>query len=227
MTQSPPTCPHPYKLVQSRIVESYEYKMTQRGILIYPQHAKALRRPSDVVTTFNQNLSNLIADLEDTLAAHPEGIGLAAPQVNIHQRVVIVRLGLSGQPAEQRQPRLALVNPVILEATDPQRDYDGCLSFPGLYGETLRPHDIRVSYHDQAGRCLNRRFIGFDAVLVHHEIDHLNGVLFIDHIDKPEDLFRIEEDEFGYPVRIPAASCFSTRAPPPSIDWLTGKDGAV
>jgi peptide deformylase len=201
--------------------------MTQREILIYPQHAKALRRPSEAVTTFNQNLSDLTADLEHTLAAHPEGIGLAAPQINVHQRVVIVRLGLSGQPAERRQPPLALVNPVILEATEPRRDFDGCLSFPGLYGQTSRPHNLLVAYHDQAGGRLNRRFMGFDAVLVHHEIDHLNGVLFIDHIDRPEDLFRIEEDEFGYPVRIPAASCSSTKEPQTSIDYLPGKDSAA
>jgi peptide deformylase len=180
--------------------------MTQREILIYPQHSQALRRESEGITIFKRDLLDLILDLKDTLAAHSEGIGLAAPQINIHKRVVIVRLGQSGIYGEDRRPPLALVNPVIRAWGNPQRDCDGCLSFPGLYGETTRPHKLRVSFQDEAGKSIVRQFSGFNAALVHHEIDHLNGVLFIDHIEELRNLFRIGEDKLGQPVRVPVAA---------------------
>ena len=96
--------------------------MAQREILVYPQHSRALRRESECITDFDRDLLDLILDLKDSLAAHSEGIGLAAPQINIHKRVVIVRLGQSGIPGEDRQLPLALVNPVIRAWGDPQRD---------------------------------------------------------------------------------------------------------
>ncbi len=141
----------------------------------------------------------------DTLAAHPEGIGLAAPQINVHKRVVIVRLGIRDHPVEERQAPLALVNPVICRAGEERRDFDGCLSFPGLYGETVRPHFLCVSWLDETGTPHKRDFTGLNAVLVHHEIDHLEGVLFIDRIERADDLFRIGEDEFGQTVRMPVS----------------------
>lgn len=171
--------------------------MTVRDILLYPAAARALRRTSRPVPEVDQEVKNLIIDLKDTLLAHPEGIGLAAPQINVHQRVIVVRLGADPREEDEPDPPLALVNPKILEASNPQRDFDGCLSFPGLYGETVRPHRLRISARDRAGRPQERILTGFDAVLVHHEIDHLNGVLFIDHAQRPADLYRMEISDHG------------------------------
>jgi peptide deformylase len=177
--------------------------MAIREILLYPQHKAELREKSSPVPGIDQRVKGLIRDLMDTLAAHPDGVGLAAPQINAHQRVLVVRLPGEGQEGVLPTQIEALVNPVIIEATNEQRDYDGCLSFPGLYGETIRPHFLRVTGLNEHGQPFGRVFEGFDAVIVHHEIDHLNGVLFIDRIERLEDLYRVEQDLDGYLIRVP------------------------
>ena len=177
--------------------------MSVRKILICPQAKEALRKKSVAVPLVSRQVRRLIKDLKDTLKAHPDGIGLAAPQIGEHQRVVIVRLT---EGRETPAPPLALINPQIVEAKDPRRDFDGCLSFPGLYGETVRPHHLRVSALDESGNPFDRLFLDFDAVLVHHEIDHLEGVLFIDHIERPEDFYYIREDEAGNQQRVSLTS---------------------
>ena len=171
-------------------------------ILLYPQHKAELRKKSSPVTGFNQQAKRLIRDLRDTLTAHPDGVGLAAPQINAHQRVFVVRLPGEEQGVELPAQIEALVNPVIVQAKDLRRDYDGCLSFPGLYGETVRPHFLRVTGLDEQGQPLDRVFEGFDAVIVHHEIDHLDGVLFVDRIERLADLYRLDQDEDGRLVRV-------------------------
>lgn len=182
--------------------------MPVREILIYPESETALRQKCEAVKGVNARVKRLIRDLKDTLKQHPEGIGLAAPQINIHQRVVIVRLGATYGSQEECQAPIALVNPVIMEARLEKRDFDGCLSFPGLYGETVRPHHLRVSGLDEEGLPFDRIFEGFNAVLVHHEIDHLDGILFIDRIERLDDLYRISFDKDGKPVRSPISVGF-------------------
>jgi peptide deformylase len=92
----------------------------------------------------------------------------------------------------------------VVEEGKEERDFDGCLSFPDLYAETARPHFLRVTGLDENGKTFDRLFTGFDAVVVHHEIDHLDCVLFIDRVARPEDLYRIQVDEHGRPLRVPA-----------------------
>jgi peptide deformylase len=96
-----------------------------------------------------------------------------------------------------------LINPTIIASGDERKDYDGCLSFPGLFGETIRPHILQVTGTDENGKLFNRRFVGFDAVLIHHEIDHLDGILFIDRIKSLSDLYRMYMDSNGKLVRVP------------------------
>jgi peptide deformylase len=177
--------------------------MAIREILTYPKDKTALRRSSTTISEMNNHVKQLIIDLKDTLQAHPHGIGLAAPQINIHRRVVIVRLGVRNEEGIQYGAPFALVNPTILEARDERRDHDGCLSFPNLYGETVRPHYLRVSGIDEEGNDFEKEYEGFDAVTVHHEIDHLDGILFIDHIDSIQDLYRVDKNDDGELVRVP------------------------
>jgi peptide deformylase len=179
--------------------------MAVREILVYPQYKVELRRKSDSVTGIGQPVRRLIRDLKDTLQANPDGVGLAAPQINVHQRVVIVCLGREVDSKWQAGPPVALVNPLIVEASDERQDFDGCLSFPGLYSETKRPHHLRVTGLDKDGQPFDRIFDGFNAVLVHHELDHLDGVLFIDRIEKLEDLYRLSVNENDELVRIPVS----------------------
>ncbi len=178
--------------------------MAIREILVYPEHNKALRKKSKPVKGVYQDVIRLIRDLKDTLNTHTDGVGLAAPQINVRKRVVLVRLGATGDGSGDPGPPLALVNPKIIKADDECKDFDGCLSFPGLYGETSRPHYLHVTGIYEDGKHFDRVFEGFDAVVVHHEIDHLNGVLFIDRIERPDDLYRLQKRGHYEWIRVPA-----------------------
>ena len=180
--------------------------MAVREILIYPQHKAELRRKSDPVTEVKRPVRRLIRDLKDTLQTSSDGVGLAAPQINVHQRVVIVCLGSEMDGKWRAGPPIVFVNPQIVEAGDEREDFDGCLSFPGLYGDTKRPHYLRVTGLDEEGQPFDQVIDGFNAVLVHHEIDHLDGVLFIDRIEKLEDLYRLSVNESGELVQIQVSS---------------------
>ncbi len=179
--------------------------MSIREVLLYSQDKERLRKKSKPVRGINQRTIGAIKDLKDTLDFHSDGIGLAAPQINIHKRIVLVRLGSTSDGSGESGPSIALVNPKIIEAGDERKDFDGCLSFPELYGETSRPHYLRVTGLDEKGEAFDRVYAGFDAVVVHHEIDHLDGVLFIDRIENPEDLYTMRKDEDGRLVRVQIA----------------------
>lgn len=179
--------------------------MAVKKIVLYQNNEAALREHSKPLPSVSRKTQQLIQDLKDTLAESDNGIGLAAPQIGVHKRVIIFRLtGKEGSDCEPG-PLMALVNPVIEEAGDERPDFDGCLSFPGLYGETVRPHHVRVSGMNQDGEQISCTFDGFDAVVVHHEVDHLDGVLFIDRVESPDKLYRIGEDADGNPIRLPVA----------------------
>lgn len=183
--------------------------MAVRDILLYPDQKTGLRMKCEPVRRFDRSLRRLIVDLTDTLLACPEGIGLAAPQVNDHRRVVVVRLGSGGQQDGEANSPLPMFNPAILEAREEGEDFDGCLSFPGLFGQTIRPHYLHVAGLDGEGEPFDRVFEGFDAVVVHHEIDHLHGVLSIDRIGRPEDLYHVLVDEDGQRVCMPVSVALS------------------
>lgn len=187
--------------------------MAVRKILLYANDAAALRRKSEPVRKVNTHVHALVRDLKDTLMACPHGAGLAAPQINVHERVVVVRLGLRDEDDSTDVMPTALVNPEIVEARDDRRDFDGCLSFPGLYGTTQRPHHLRVRAWDETGQPFERVFEDFDAILVHHEIDHLEGVLFIDRIDHLEDLYMIRRGADGKPERVPVPKLIENERP--------------
>ncbi|MGC9468321.1 MAG: peptide deformylase [Anaerolineae bacterium] len=177
--------------------------MAVRDIVLYSEGKEILRKKCEPAQRVNKRISRCAQDLVDTLNAHPEGIGLAAPQIGMHHRVVVVRLGGGPGSEQEPDPPLPLINPEIVEAGNEKRDFDGCLSFPGLYGETVRPHYLRVVGLDASGHPFDRIFEGFDAVVVHHELDHLDGVLFIDRVESLEDLYQIQEDEEGNLIRVP------------------------
>lgn len=171
--------------------------MAVREILLFPTDKSALRKKSDPVHKMNRQAQRVIKDLKDTLNACQGGVGLAAPQINEHTRIVLVCLGAENDWDRKAGPPIALVNPKIIESGDEQKDFDGCLSFPGLYGETIRPHYLRVAGLGEDGKPFDQIFTGFDAVVVHHEVDHLNGVLFIDRIENLTDLYRVNKDDSG------------------------------
>jgi peptide deformylase len=177
--------------------------VTARKIIQYPQDEVALRRKSPPVRAFNRQVKKLIKDLKDTLGKHKEGVGLAAVQINVHSRVFIVRLGakIDGDN-EDAGPPIAMVNAEIIEAKNEKKGYDGCLSFPGLFGDTIRPNYVRVKGLDEWGKPFDKVFEEFDAVVIHHEIDHTDGVLFIDRVSGVKDLYTVKEED-GKLIRQP------------------------
>lgn len=174
------------------------------NIVIYGENKTALRKKSKPVKHIDRRIKRLIRDLKDTINNHSDAVGLAAPQINVHSRVVVVRLGCGRDNGAEPGPPITLINPRIIEAGDEKPDFDGCLSFPGLYAETIRPHRLKIAFTNEDGLPFHKTFEGFDAVVVHHEIDHLDGKLFIDRLESMDSLYRMQMDEHGKWVRVPA-----------------------
>ena len=144
-----------------------------------------LRQISAPVETVDDDTRALIADMFETMYDAP-GIGLAAVQVGVPKRVLVMDLGESeeegGEPV--REPRV-FINPEILTHSDDEVPYtEGCLSVPDQYAEVQRPDRIRAKWLDEAGKAHEEDLDGLLAVCLQHEMDHLEGVLFIDHLSK-------------------------------------------
>jgi peptide deformylase len=161
-----------------------------KPILTLPNNK--LRQKSDEVINFDKNLGNLIADLSDTLQIQtdPPGLGLSAPQIGISKRVFV---------AIVRNKTKAFVNPRILKLSPNQIALlEGCFSVPELYGHVTRPAEIDLEAYDKQGKKVKGYFKGLAARIIQHEIDHLNGILFVDHIHNQNGkLFKVEKDKKG------------------------------
>ena len=139
-----------------------------------------LKYKSINVKNFDKNLEKIINDMFDTLYASGNGIGLAAPQVNIHQKIIVMDL----REDEKSNPRI-FINPRIIKfSSEKNINEEGCLSIPEFYAEVERPSKIEVEWFDSKGKKLKKEMTGLLSICMQHEIDHLNGVLFIDHISK-------------------------------------------
>jgi peptide deformylase len=147
--------------------------MALRTILEFPD--PRLRTRAQPVTRFDATLGRLIDDMLETMYAAP-GIGLAATQVDVHQRVIVIDVS-----AEHDQP-LVLVNPEILTREGEASTEEGCLSVPGIFDEVKRAAKIRLRYRDRNGESLEQDFEEILAVCVQHEMDHLEGKLFVDYL---------------------------------------------
>ena len=144
-----------------------------------------LREISTPVDAVDDELRALVADMFETMYAAP-GIGLAAVQVGVPKRLLVMDLG---EPEEEggepvREPRV-FINPEILTHSDEEVPYtEGCLSVPDQYAEVLRPDHIRARWLDEHGDAHEEDLEGLLAVCLQHEMDHLEGVLFIDHLSR-------------------------------------------
>jgi peptide deformylase len=152
--------------------------MALRDILIIPD--KRLRLKSEPVTAIDKSIRALVDDMFETMYAAP-GIGLAAIQVGIPKRVITMDLAKKDDPPEPR----VFVNPEIIAHSDEKAIYEeGCLSIPEFYEDVERPAQVRVKFLDGEGKQQEVEATGLFATCLQHEIDHLNGVLFIDHISR-------------------------------------------
>lgn len=138
-----------------------------------------LRAKAKKIHRFDASLQKLVDDMFETMH-EASGAGLAAPQIDLSIRLFV---------AEYEEQRIALLNPEIVKSEGEALGTEGCLSIPGYYGCNIRrAEQIVVKAQDIRGKPVRRRFEGWFARIVQHEIDHLDGVLFLDRLDRPEDL---------------------------------------
>jgi len=149
--------------------------MAIRTILHYPD--PRLRQVALPVTTVDNVVRQLVDDMAETMYAAP-GIGLAAVQINVALRVVVIDL------SETRNALQVLINPEIIQHDGKQVLEEGCLSVPGIYEEVERAQHIRVRALDRAGQPFEFEAVGLLATCIQHEIDHLEGKVFVDYLSR-------------------------------------------
>lgn len=149
--------------------------MAVRPIVLFPD--PILRQRCRPVDRFDEDLASLVADLVETCHAAP-GLGLAAPQVGVDLRVAVVDLSVGAEPADLH----VLVNPEVVERAGSLADTEGCLSLPELTERIERPERVRVRARGLGGEAVEVEGEGLLARALCHEIDHLDGVLFIDYL---------------------------------------------
>jgi peptide deformylase len=147
--------------------------MAVRKIVFHPD--PVLEKYCDEVKMFDKKLKKLINDMFDTMY-EADGVGLAAPQIGLPVQAAVIDTGDSGQ--------IELINPKIVEQSGEELGPEGCLSFPGVYGEVKRAYKITVEAQDKKGRTFTLKAEDFLARAIQHEIDHLHGILFTEKITK-------------------------------------------
>jgi peptide deformylase len=147
--------------------------MAKLEIIEFPD--ARLRTVAKPVKAFDTGLGNLIDNMLETMYS-ADGIGLAATQVNRHRRLLVLDV------SESRDQPLVYINPEIIESEGNETCEEGCLSVPGIYAEVSRAEKIRVSARDRDGKPFEQELEGVHAVCLQHEIDHLDGKLFVDYL---------------------------------------------
>ena len=132
------------------------------------------------IDAVDDDIRRLMDDMLETMYAAP-GVGLAAPQVGVSKRVIVADVARSGEPPQPMQ----MANPEIIQASSERSVFEeGCLSLPEHYAEVKRPERVRVRYLDRENEIREQEMDGFLATCIQHEMDHLDGILFVDHISK-------------------------------------------
>jgi len=149
--------------------------MTRLTILEYPD--PRLRTVAKPVAVVDDDLRSLIDDMLETMYA-ARGVGLAATQVNVHRRLLVADV------SEEKNEPLVFINPQIVEHREVEVSQEGCLSVPGIFEDVSRAQQVRVRALDRNGVAFERDLDGLLAVCVQHEIDHLEGKLFVDYLSE-------------------------------------------
>ena len=157
--------------------------MAVRPILTYPN--PVLRQRSKRVRAIDESVERLIGDMLDTMH-HGNGVGLAAPQIGVSLRVIVIEL-----PEEEPLP---LINPEIVKRSGTRTVEEGCLCVPGYRGKITRSEKVTAKALDRHGKEVRIKGEGLLAQVLEHETDHLGGVLYLDHLESTDDLYRIGDD---------------------------------
>ena len=145
---------------------------------------RVLRQPARRVSKVDESIRELARDMLRSMYS-AKGIGLAAPQVGVHKQILVIDLDIENPT----NPPLILINPEIITSSASLETYEeGCLSIPEVYMDVIRPSSIKVSFRDEMGRPKKMNADGLMGRCIQHEIDHLNGVLFVDRVSNQEDL---------------------------------------
>jgi peptide deformylase len=145
-----------------------------------------LRQKAKRVKAIDGSIKKLVADMIETLHAEPGRVGLAAPQVGVSLRVIVI-----GIPEEED---IALINPEIVRRKGERMVTEGCLSVPGYFGVVKRAESVRAKGRDVNGKEVKIKAGELLAQALEHEIDHLNGMLYVDHLESPDKLYKIEPE---------------------------------
>ena len=161
---------------------------------VYQLGDEALRTPANRIVKVDDSIRKLAKDMLITMYSS-KGIGLAAPQVGIQKRLLVIDLNFEDPNA----PPMVFINPEIISSSATLDTYEeGCLSIPGVYLNVLRPSSIKLSYRDEMGRPKKMNADGLMARCIQHEIDHLNGVCFVDKVTDEEELKKqLNENNFN------------------------------
>lgn len=147
--------------------------MATLDILVYPDDR--LRTVAKPVSTVDDSVRNVLDDMFETMYDAP-GVGLAATQVNIHERIVVIDV------SEDKNQPIALINPQIISTEGAAEGEEGCLSIPGVYENVKRAEKVKFSALDRDGKTYEMEADGLLAVCVQHEVDHLDGKMFVDYL---------------------------------------------
>lgn len=157
-------------------------------ILCYPD--ERLKNIAEDVTEFDQALKDFVADLEETRLAGPGAVGIAAPQVGMAKRIAIVDVSNMKKPVENHG-YLLLINPEITKWEGMAKGREGCLSVPDFTGNVIRAEKIHIRFQNLEGEWTEFDTDGFEARAIQHEMDHLDGMLFLDRlVSRRTDLFK-------------------------------------
>jgi len=152
--------------------------MAQRRIIIEPDNI--LRKKSEALEKVDNELRRLMDDMLETMYSAP-GIGLAAVQVGVLKRLIVIDISKE----KEKQNPIFLINPKIISQSKNTKVYEeGCLSLPGYFAEIERPAECQIEYIDYDGKKRDMKASGLLATCIQHEVDHLNGILFIDYLSK-------------------------------------------
>ncbi|NWF77655.1 MAG: peptide deformylase [Chloroflexi bacterium] len=143
-----------------------------------------LRQKAKTVRRIDDSIQKLIDDMIDTLRADPNRAGLAATQVGVPLRIAVIEV--------PEHELITLINPEIIKKEGERIVQEGCLSIPGCYGEIKRAVTVKVKAKDRYGKEFRLKAEGLLAQALEQEIEHLDGILYIDHLESPEKLFKIE-----------------------------------
>ena len=159
--------------------------------------APVLRQKAKKIKTFGPAIASLADEMLESMKA-ADGLGLAAPQIGVPQRIIVIQMpGETNDEGQQTEPGELYVycNPEIVEARGEEEGPEGCLSVLGYVGQVKRATEVTVKGQDTKGRKIRTKAAGLLARAFQHEVDHLDGILYIDRIDSPEKLRRIGDDE--------------------------------